>query len=78
MYMERLYKVIDNEGFDTLSWTHTYPTTLDDIAQALHKHHQVYGKGLASSRVAFLPSYGPPTLTDLLNVYNLKIEEVKN
>lgn len=74
---KKLYKVIDNDGFNTLSWTHTYPATLDDISQAMHNHHKVYGKGLAVSRLAYLPSYGAPKLVDLLNVYNLKLEEVK-
>ena len=75
--MKKLYKVIDQDGFGTLEWTHKFPATLDDISQAVHKHHQVYGKGMATNRLAYLPTWGAPKLTDLLSVYNLKLEEVK-
>ena len=77
----QLYKVIDNDGLNTLSWTVKYPTTLGDIVTALRNHHKVYGKSLSTARSAYIMGSplvsGMPTLEQLLKAYNLTIEEVE-
>lgn len=72
----KTFKIIDNDGLGTLSWTEKYPTTLDDIAHAMHIHHQVFKNSISISRVGFLPTYGTPKLSHLLNAYNLTLKEV--
>lgn len=78
---ETLYRVIDNDGLNTLSWTIKNPTTRGDIVQSLRNHHRVYGKSLSTSRSAYIMASplvsGLPTLEQLLQAYNLTIEEAK-
>ena len=74
--MSKLYKVIDLEGLGTLAWTHTFPTTTSDIAHSLTAYHQLHKNTLATSQTSYLPTWGAaPKLSDLLKVYNLKLEE---
>lgn len=71
----KVYKVLDGDNLGTLSWTATTPATKNEIARALTSYHNQYKDSLSTSRSAYLPTWGAPTLSDLLKVYNLTLVE---
>lgn len=73
----KYYKVIDNDNLGTLSSTHTIPATKTDIARLLTSYYNNNKNCIASSRLALLPAWSEPKLSDLLIVFNLTLEEVK-
>ena len=74
----KYYKVIDNDGLGTFSWTHKHPMTKKEIRRTLIKFYHLDKDILSLSRVAYITTNGGSFKTEeLLKVYNLELVMVK-